>query len=240
MQLILCNSCKQEKSEEQFAKRNDTYRRGKYRKTCRECHRQKSRKNYKNYKLNSPFLSRHTKMKSSCKIRNIPYELDEKYLEEIWTGFCPITGEKLIWSSSHEEKRNPNAAELDRFIPSLGYIKGNVSWISRRMNHIKNDASLEDLKKIINWMENWQEPKRKTLTDKPRNKLVPWNKGLKYDNKDILGVNNPMSKLTVEQVKQIKNSFTGQHGQIVELAKQFNISPAAIRKIIQGKTWKEV
>ena len=50
-------------------------------------------------------------------------------------------------------KGSVNSAHLDRFDPHKGYVKGNVAWISGRANRIKYDASLEELKQIVNWME---------------------------------------------------------------------------------------
>lgn len=44
-------------------------------------------------------------------------------------------------------------AELDRLIPSKGYVKGNVRWISSRANRLKSDVSIDELKKILKYME---------------------------------------------------------------------------------------
>lgn len=237
--MIKCNSCLIEKNESEFYIRKDgTF--GKYRKTCKECKTSNQRRNYKKYKENNPFLSRHVKMKASCKQRNIPYNLDEIYLEQIWTGVCPITGLKLVWSCGGFENL-PHFAELDRFIPSLGYIKGNVSWISRRMNHLKGNGSIEDFKNILNWMENWKEPAVKQIQEKDKPERNPvWNKNLKYENKDIIGEKNPMCKLSTEQVKQIKEYFSGKRGDYVFLSKKYKVSTATIRKIVNNITWKEV
>lgn len=46
-----------------------------------------------------------------------------------------------------------NTAHLDRFDPKKGYIKGNVAWVSGRANRIKYDATLEELKSLVSWME---------------------------------------------------------------------------------------
>ena len=46
------------------------------------------------------------------------------------------------------------AAELDRFSPELGYVKGNVHWLSRRANRIKNNTSVEVLESLLEWMKN--------------------------------------------------------------------------------------
>ena len=43
----------------------------------------------------------------------------------------------------------------DRFIPSLGYIEGNVPWISGKANNIKSDAAFEELSLLLQWMKSW-------------------------------------------------------------------------------------
>ena len=47
-----------------------------------------------------------------------------------------------------------NSPSIDRLIPELGYIKGNVNVISLRANIIKNNATKDELIKIANWMES--------------------------------------------------------------------------------------
>ncbi len=238
--MIKCNSCNLEKEETEFSIRNDGKNIGKYRKTCKNCKNINQRKNYKKYKKNNPFLSRHVKLKASCKQRNIPYNLDEVYLKQIWTGFCPITGDELVWTTGHEERSMPNAAELDRFIPSLGYIKGNVSWVSRRMNNLKGDGTIEDLEKILKWMKNWKEPIiNPSLSEQKEPREPTWNKDLKYKNEDINGEKNPAAKLTLMEVKEIRKKFSNKRGDYTKLSKEYKISTAAIRKIINNLTWKE-
>ena len=89
--------------------------------------------------------------KSECKHKNIPFDLDPEYLEEIWTGECPIFHVPL--SKNHKGRGSTYSAHLDRFDPHKGYVKGNVTWISGRANRIKYDATIEELKQIVSWME---------------------------------------------------------------------------------------
>lgn len=83
--------------------------------------------------------------------KNIPYDLDASYLEEIWAGECPIFHISL--SRNHKGRGSSNSAHLDRIDPNKGYVKGNVAWISGRANRIKYNASIEELKQIVDWME---------------------------------------------------------------------------------------
>lgn len=65
---------------------------------------------------------------------------------------CPLLGIPLTFGKGM--KIRESAATLDRINSAKGYVKGNVQIISYRANRIKNDASLEELKKIGRWAEN--------------------------------------------------------------------------------------
>lgn len=58
---------------------------------------------------------------------------------------CPILGVPLKTSGERESW----TASVDRIIPSLGYVKGNVWVISFRANAIKNDATVDELVAIV-------------------------------------------------------------------------------------------
>lgn len=87
--------------------------------------------------------------KSEAKTRGIVFNLTPEYLKEIWTNTCPIYKVPFV----RFDKTNPHSPALDRINPVLGYIKGNVVFISSRANRIKYDASLEELKLITQWLE---------------------------------------------------------------------------------------
>lgn len=61
---------------------------------------------------------------------------------------CPYLGIPIFKGSGG--KSSENSPSLDRIIPSLGYVRGNVEFISARANRLKNDASLEELERIVN------------------------------------------------------------------------------------------
>ena len=62
---------------------------------------------------------------------------------------CPVLGLAL---RGFGEGRAENAPEFDRLVPALGYVRGNVAIISRRANRIKNDGTLEEHERIVEWM----------------------------------------------------------------------------------------
>lgn len=59
---------------------------------------------------------------------------------------CPLLGIEIDYS--RPTGYQPNQPSLDRIIPELGYVKGNVWTISRRANSMKNDAPPDQLKKF--------------------------------------------------------------------------------------------
>ena len=86
-----------------------------------------------------------------AKIADIPFTIDAEYLIEIFPedNKCPVLG--VDFKFGHNSANSPS---VDRIIPSKGYVKGNVIWISRRANAIKNDASVDELYKVADFYAN--------------------------------------------------------------------------------------
>lgn len=82
-----------------------------------------------------------------AKLNNIPFDLG---VEDIQIPvLCPILGIELKFG---EGRAKPYSPTLDRIIPSLGYVKGNVQVISLRANLMKSDANPEELIKFSEWV----------------------------------------------------------------------------------------
>ena len=86
--------------------------------------------------------------KSRAKKNNLAFniELDDIVIPER----CPLLGIKI---ESTEVRNSPNNPSLDKIIPEKGYIKGNVWVISNRANTLKNDATLTELKTLVENLE---------------------------------------------------------------------------------------
>ena len=46
----------------------------------------------------------------------------------------------------------PESPSLDRIVPHLGYIEGNVAVISSRANNIKSYATWQEIKMVSDWV----------------------------------------------------------------------------------------
>lgn len=65
---------------------------------------------------------------------------------------CPILGIPLVYGRGRGP-RQPDSASLDRVDSSKGYMPGNVEIISWRANDIKGDATLEELLKLVDYLQ---------------------------------------------------------------------------------------
>lgn len=59
---------------------------------------------------------------------------------------CPVMGIKLRLNKGRPQADSPS---LDKFIPSLGYVKGNIWVISFRANSFKSDFTVEQLEQFV-------------------------------------------------------------------------------------------
>lgn len=63
---------------------------------------------------------------------------------------CPITGLEM---QRNIAVQNDNSYTLDRVDSSKGYIPGNVKVISLRANRAKSDLTVDQLRKLIQYIE---------------------------------------------------------------------------------------
>jgi hypothetical protein len=82
-----------------------------------------------------------------AKLKKLPFNLDSTDITV--PEYCPVLGLKLL---PHEKIRADNSPSLDRLIPALGYIKGNVRVISQRANQIKTNATIAEVEKVLAYM----------------------------------------------------------------------------------------
>lgn len=66
---------------------------------------------------------------------------------------CPALGIPLILGSGRRGLSSPNSPSVDRIVNERGYIPGNVAVISTRANLLKKDATVEEVRGILAYME---------------------------------------------------------------------------------------
>ncbi len=85
-----------------------------------------------------------------AKKSGIPFDIT---VDDItWPTHCPVLGLELDYVNS--KRAQDNAATLDRIDNSKGYVKGNVYVISWRANALKTDATVDELQRVIEYIEN--------------------------------------------------------------------------------------
>ena len=108
----------------------------------------------KKYSENPILFYRH-RMFISAKSRalreNIPFNIKEEDI--LIPKKCPILNIPLTLKMPERGDKGNNiknydSPSLDKIIPSLGYVKGNIWVISYRANTIKNNCTFEEIEKL--------------------------------------------------------------------------------------------
>lgn len=122
---------------------------------CVECSRtvlyQTDRERYRNSSntLEAQLRAR----KNSAKKLGIPFDITINDIEQ--PEYCPVLGIKLnySWGGKNGYLRDPSKATIDKIVPELGYVPGNVFVISWRANKLKSDMTLHELECIIKYIK---------------------------------------------------------------------------------------
>ena len=90
------------------------------------------------------------KTKERAAAQNLPHDIDLEYLESIAGPHCPVFGTPFVWGQGNGS--HPYRPSVDRIIPELGYVKGNVAFISLKANTIKQDVTEKELYAVADWL----------------------------------------------------------------------------------------
>lgn len=111
--------------------------------------------------ISGTFFGRHvtkSAKRRSKKGRDIEVTIDSKYLDELWhsqKGRCAYTNQKLTLPKKHNDR--DYTASVDRIDSTKGYIEGNVQFVCRAVNLMKNQFThsffLDMCKKVVNNIE---------------------------------------------------------------------------------------
>ena len=144
----VCDVCNIEKNLNHFSLLDKTRIKTMERKiTCKNCSKalnERERRN-RDWKIDAARLL-YKNIKSRCKRmgREFSIELEDILIPEK----CPVFGFNL---KREDRETWMFAPSVDRIDSSKGYIKGNVTVVSRRANILKRDATLEELEQLFNY-----------------------------------------------------------------------------------------
>lgn len=87
--------------------------------------------------------------KSRAKTQHLPFNLTLEDLGPL-PEYCPVLGIPLEIGSGIHCDGSPS---LDKIIPKLGYVRGNVLIVSMRANRLKSDATVTELRQMAEFYE---------------------------------------------------------------------------------------
>ena len=163
----ICPGCTKEKHFKEFRKlkknrgwaAQDGSRRNT---TCRICERIAMSKRYRNNGIHQ----RYNSLRLTAKKKNIVFEISKEYLAKLFKEApdkCPIFGTEFgIVKYSPGNKDNNggfrnNSFSIDRIVPELGYVEGNLIIISDLANRIKNNATPDQIIQVGKFYKKLQE-----------------------------------------------------------------------------------
>lgn len=132
---------KEERSERERARCREKY--PKYYQANREEVRRKVTEKYHAAREASPVMFLRRSAKYRARKKELPFDLTVEHLESIWTGRCAITDLPMRVSKGN----GPGifSPSIDRIVPELGYVAGNVRFVIHAVNSMKNNGTDEDV-----------------------------------------------------------------------------------------------
>lgn len=119
--------------------------------TCRACSNARASREMRNRRVEKPEHVFITNVRNRAAKSGIPFDLTNDDCEPGAAlgpipSVCPVLGIGIAQGLS------PCAAGLpsiDRIRPELGYVKGNVRWISFRANTLKSNATIKEIELVL-------------------------------------------------------------------------------------------
>ena len=86
--------------------------------------------------------------KLRAKRRGVLFDITPEYAWSIWTGYCAISNLPIELPTKRRKdgsfEINYNTPSLDRIDSNLPYIEGNVQWVNKYINIMKNGLPQEE------------------------------------------------------------------------------------------------
>lgn len=149
-----CPRCHETKPASEFTKENA-------RKICKRCYNKTKRQYYRGVKVvrqirrkellaYNPEYALWRNAKQRARVKNVPFAIT--LADIVIPSLCPVLGIPIFRGL---EVSSDNSPSLDRIIPEIGYVPGNVLVMSFKANRIKAHASIEELKLVLEFLQKW-------------------------------------------------------------------------------------
>lgn len=86
--------------------------------------------------------------RSRAKKTNLPFDITKA--DVIVPDTCPVLGVKLVVNNTRGG--GDDSPSLDRIVPALGYVKGNIAVMSGKANRLKGSGDLQELLAVCRWL----------------------------------------------------------------------------------------
>lgn len=145
----ICNKCGEGKSKDQYP----IQRKGKKYESmsgyCRSCRKKQMYSNLNN-DIDKFLADRHNRLIIRANTSKIPITITREEFLKLYhkqKGKCFYTNAEMIWGVG--KGLNRNSLSIDRIIPEVGYTSENTVLCCNRINSIKQDMTLLELKEFI-------------------------------------------------------------------------------------------
>lgn len=151
MQTKKCGACQETLPVEMFHLDSNTTTG--YACYCIACTATKAKESYlrKRDNITYKLKSQLSASKQRAEKKNLQHTLTLQELESLYPKdmICPVFGFTMQWG-------NPkwSSPSLDRIDSTKGYTLNNCQVISNKANKLKNDATLQELKDLVNYLED--------------------------------------------------------------------------------------
>lgn len=105
------------------------------------------------YAIKSKLARTLSNTKSVCEKQGLPFDITVEDLYP-YPLTCPVLDVPINWMNVGSSSND--SPSLDRMVPDRGYVRGNVRVISQKANRLKNNGTLEDFEKIIDYMRRFK------------------------------------------------------------------------------------
>lgn len=147
---LLCLRCRKYLSPEEFDSIPDAVHRDGKDRRCRTCKKEqylvRRANNRGDGTIERVLLERYHGAKDRAVAGKLPIDIDRDYLLSIWNnqdGKCALSGVQM--THIIRSGRVPTNVSVDRIVPELGYVRGNIQLVCAAINQFRADSSLEQL-----------------------------------------------------------------------------------------------